>query len=108
MKKIILIVIFTIILLIGIFIAYKIVDEKKAVYELRMEMIDNNSPDIKLVLYRNSKKIKFQEISYLDGVVLCKDNNSYVNKFEISDNEIFKVKINDQKTLELKLLRSNK
>lgn len=59
-----------------------------AIYEIKVEEIEDKSPDRRLIVLKNGKEItKYKYIKYNDdkNIVLCKVENPTVNKFEIID-----------------------
>jgi len=88
MKKknvIIIIVVLLIIILSGV-IYFLARDKYSGTYEIKVELVDDKSPDRVLVVLRNGKETKeYKYIKYVDGVILCEQKNSTVNMFEIED-----------------------
>lgn len=78
-KKIILIMlsVFVLIFIFGLLLC------RKDFYTINVEQVDSFSPDRKLIVYKNDKKIKFKELQYIDGTYLCSGNNSTVSYSEI-------------------------
>ena len=78
-KKTILIIlsVFVLILFFGLLLC------RKNFYTINIEQIDSFSPDRKLIVYKNDKKIKFKELQYIDGTYLCSGKNPTVSYSEI-------------------------
>lgn len=73
-------------------------------YIIKVEKIDNFSPDRKLIVYKNDKEIEFQELQYTDGTYLCSGKNASVSYGEIKDEKKLIIKINDKKQVIAKIV----
>lgn len=70
---------------------------KSGEYSLHVNIVDDHSPDRVLSLYKNDKEIKFKEIRYTDGVVLCKYENPVIAVFDLEEDYLVVVLENDEK-----------
>ena len=68
-------------------------------YTIEVNNIDNFSPDRKLIVYKNNKKIKYKEIQYIDGTFLCSSTNPTVSYSEIDGIEKLVIKIGKKKII---------
>jgi hypothetical protein len=80
-----------------------ILTNQKKEYTIYVEKIDNFSPDRKLIVYENKKKIDFKEIQYEDGIVLCSGNNPTVSYSEVAGEKELIVKLNNKKQVIAKI-----
>lgn len=71
----------------------------KNTYTITVEQIDNFSPDRKLIVYKNKKKINFKELQYEDGTYLCSGKNPTVSYSEIIGVKKLIVKIDEKKQI---------
>jgi len=93
-----------IVLIIAISILFHQYNEKNASYKIVVSIIEKDSPDRNITVYKNNKKIEFDSIYYLDDVLLCKGINPTINKFDVKDGEELKVKIKNKKEIKAKVL----
>ncbi len=56
----------------------------KVSYVVKVSLVDQYSPDRILSVYQNDSEIEVSQIKY-NGVILCKNDNMVVNKYEIGD-----------------------
>ena len=76
----------------------------KDIYTVNVELIDDFSPDRKLIVLKNDKEIEFDEIQYTDGVYLCSGVNPTVSYSEIDGIKELIIKINDKKQVTAKIV----
>lgn len=76
---------------------------RKDTYKIKIEYIDNFSPDRELIVYKNNKKINFQELHYTDGTYLCSGANPTVSYSEIDGITELIIKIDEKKQFVAKL-----
>ena len=107
MKKKIIIIIPIVLLIIGLgLILYK--NSTPSKYEIRVDLVDDKSPDRTLVVLKNGKENKdYRYIKYSDGVILCYQKNPTVNVFEIDSDELIIVSSNDSEVI-AKIIRNDK
>lgn len=99
MKKSIVILLFVLVfslLLIPIF--------HHSTYTIKVEMIDDFSPDRKLTVYKDRKVINFKELQYMDGTYLCSSKNPTVSYSEIAKETKLIIKISDKKKVVAKIV----
>ena len=83
-KKIVIIALALLILVGGVYFIIKA--SHVPVYEIKVELVDEKSPDRILVVLKDGKEFKdYKYIKYTDGVILCQQKNPTVNVFEIED-----------------------
>ena len=70
----------------------------KPTYTIKVEKVDDFSPDRRLIVYKNDKKIEFEEIQYTDKTYLCSGKNPSVSYSDIMNETelIVKIKANKQ------------
>lgn len=76
----------------------------ESTYTISVEKVDGFSPDRKLVVYRNNKKIKFEELKYKDGTYLCSSENPTVSYSDIFGIKELIIKISDKKQVVAKIV----
>lgn len=99
-KKIIL----AILIIFIVMLSFVILVCNKDTYTINVEQIDNFSPDRKLIVHQNDKKIKFDEIQYIDGTYLCSGINPTVSYSEIIGVKELIIQINDKKHVTAKIV----
>lgn len=72
---------------------------RKDTYTINIELIDDFSPDRKLIVYQNDEKINFREIQYTDGTYLCSGSNPTVSYSEIIGVKELIIKIDKEKQI---------
>lgn len=77
---------------------------RKDTYTIGVEQIDNFSPDRKLIVYKNDKKINFKELQYEDGTYLCSGKNPTVSYSEIIGVRELIIKIDEKKQVVAKIV----
>lgn len=77
---------------------------RKDTYTIGVEQIDNFSPDRKLIVYKNDKKINFIELQYEDGTYLCSGKNPTVSYSEIIGVTELIIKIDEKKQFIAKIV----
>lgn len=75
-------------------------------YSLHVSLVDEHSPDRILSLYKNEEIIKFKEIRYTDGTLLCNYKNPAVSVFDLDDESLDVILENNEK-INIKLNNSN-
>ena len=103
-KKIILIVSVIFLLIIGPITFIVISDKTDNSYKIKLEKIDDNSPDRKLILYQNNKEVEFKKIEYLDGTILCKKNNPTIFFGDLDGIKKVIVTLKDDKKIKIKVI----
>lgn len=73
-------------------------------YTIKVELIDGFSPDRRLTVYQNNKKIEFEELQYDDGTYLCSGKNPIVSYSEIIGVIELIVKIDENKQIIAKIV----
>ena len=71
-----------------------------SVYTIYVQKFDINSPDRKLVVYKDDKEIKFKEITYTNGTYLCNYEIPYVVYGDVLDKDKLIVVLNNNKKVE--------
>ena len=71
-----------------------------SVYTIYVQKFDINSPDRKLVVYKDDKEIKFKEITYANGTYLCNCEIPYVVYGDVLDKDKLIVVLNNNKKVE--------
>jgi len=79
---------------------------RKDTYTINIEQIDNFSPDRKLIVYKNDKKINFKELQYTDGTYLCSGKNPTVSYSEIIGVTELIIKIDEKKQIVAKIVEN--
>ncbi len=109
MKKKYVVIIALVILLLGGIIFFVIRnakdDESKAVYTVKVSLVDDKSPDRILTVYRNDKKIEYKEIRKMNGTLLCESNNSAVYFGEIKNESSLKIILKNDKEVVAKVMK---
>lgn len=109
MKKIVLISIpILIALVVGLFMILS-KDNYLGDYQIKVEVIDEQTPDRKLIVLRNGTETKkYKHIKYNDGknTILCYQENPTANKHEIED-ELIVVLPNDKEVI-AKVIKEDK
>jgi len=77
---------------------------RKDTYLISIEQIDDFSPDRKLLVYQNDKKIKFEELQYTDGTYLCSGKNPTVSYSEIIGVTELIVKLDEKEQIVAKIV----
>ena len=103
-KKIVIIALALLILVGGVYFIIKA--SHVPVYEIKVELVDEKSPDRILVVLKDGKEFKdYKYIKYRsDGVVLCNSNSPVVNQYDIDDT-IFVIVLDDDKEVEAKVVK---
>ncbi len=78
-------------------------DKPNELYVVKVYIIDKNSPDRLLKVYKNGKEIEFDSIYYLDNVLICHSTNPAVAKSAIKDEKELKIKLKNQKIIKAKI-----
>ena len=99
MKKILKWIILIIVILILLFICFN-----KSTYTIKANKVDSYSPDIILEVYKDNKKIEYEEIQYLDGILLCEGNNKTVAYTDIIDEKDLIVILKNNKKVKAKII----
>ncbi len=73
-------------------------------YSIKVEKIDSFSPDRRLVVYHNNKKMDYLELQYLDGTYLCSEENPIVSFGEIIEEEKLLIKIDEKRQVIAKIV----
>ena len=102
MKKIILISSGIIILIVLVLV---ILLNNKSNYEIRVSMVDDQSPDRILTVYNNNKKIEVDQIEYSDGTLLCKGYNTTVHFGDIENEKVLIIVLKDKSKIEAKIVK---
>lgn len=84
-------------------LSYIILVWNKDTYIISIESIDNFSPDRKLIVYKNEKKIDFKELQYTDGTYLCSGKNPTVSYSEIIGITELIIKLDEKKQIVAKI-----
>lgn len=100
MKKILKWIIPIIIVLILILINFN-----KSTYTIKANKVDSYSPDRILEVYKDNKKIEYEEIQYLDGILLCKGNNKTVAYTDLIDEKNLIVILKNHKKVKAKIIK---
>ncbi len=85
-KMVVITIIITLIILCVLGLVYYNNNSTNAIYEIKVEKIDDKSPDRKLVVLKNGREnTKYKYIKYKDDddVILCKIENPTVNMYEV-------------------------
>lgn len=98
-KKILILLVVVVVILLSIILLFS-----KNVYTIEVEKIDSFSPDRRLIVYKNNKEIKFDEIKYTDETYLCSDKNPTVSYSEIMNEEELIIIINEKKHVIAKIV----
>lgn len=101
MKKKTILILLSVFVLILLFIMLL---SRKETYTINIEQIDNFSPDRKLIVYKNDRKIKFKELQYIDGTYLCSGKNPTVSYSEIIGVTELIIKIDEKKQIVAKIV----
>ncbi len=106
MKKNYLIIIITVIILIiaGVII-FTVKDN--ASYTVKVNVIDDYSPDRKLVVYKNDKEIEYKEIRLMDDTVLWKYTNPSVYHGNVKNESELKIVLNNDKVVIAKVVKGD-
>ncbi len=97
-KKVIGIIIVVVLFLVALLtIIFLYNNDKKATYKIVVSVIEKNSPDRELSVFKNQKEINFDTIYYLDDVLLCKGVNPTINKNDVKNGEELKIKLKNKK-----------
>lgn len=78
-------------------------DKPNELYVVKVYIIDKNSPDRLLKVYKNDKEIEFDSIYYLDNVLICNSTNPAVAKSAIKNEKELKVKLKNKKIVKAKI-----
>ncbi len=102
-KKYLIIIIALIILLIGgiIWFIYK----NTGNYIVKVNSVDEKSPDRVLTVYKEDEKIEYKEIRKMNDVLLCDSNNPSVYYGEIKNESKLKIVLNNDKKVVAKVVK---
>ena len=108
-KKTIIIIIAVLLVIIAAgLICYFTRNTTPSTYEIRVDLVDDKSPDRTLVVLKDGKETKdYKYIRYSDGVILCYQKNSTVNMYEIDSDELIVVLLDDTE-VNAKIIRNDK
>ncbi len=98
MKKkylIILFIIIVVLLVIGIMIFAKKDNNISTSYMVKINLVDEKSPDRTLTVYDSDKEIEYREIRYIDNILLCKSYNPTVYYGDVETENELKIILND-------------
>ena len=101
MKKVLL-VIGGLLIVIAIFFLLKGSSDIK--YTIKVNLVDDHSPDRILMVYKNDEKIDVKRIEYMDGVLLCNGYNTAVHFGDIQNIEELKVILIDNSEVVAKIV----
>ena len=104
-KKLLIIIPIVIIVAIGLVF---IISQSNGNYIIKVNIVDEKSPDRVLELYKNNKKIDFDSIYYLDDVFICDSKVPNVAKSALKRMDKLKVKLKDGKIVKAKVLKEDK
>lgn len=75
-----------------------IINEKKEIYYIKINRVDDYSPDRILEVYNDkNEKMKVKRIEYLDGTLLCNGYNTTVHFGEIEGEKELKILLEDNR-----------
>ena len=112
MKKkliIIILILMFILLLIG-FLFYENANKYNGNYEIKIEKIDNNSPDRRLIVLKDGEKTtKYKHIAFKENksIILCYQKNSTVNVFELDNIDELLIVLPNDKEVIAKVIRED-
>jgi len=101
-------IIITVLILLSIIAIGFLVFNKSDNYEIRVDKVDDRSPDRKLIVLKNGKEFKdYKHIKYDNKkeIILCYQKNPTVNVFELEDKLVI-VLSNDKEVL-AKVIRND-
>lgn len=76
---------------------------KNDIYNLKVITFDSYSPDRKLELYKNNKKIEYKEIKTTKGTLLCNNTVPYISFVDIKNQDELIVILKDNKEINLRI-----
>lgn len=98
MKKIIVFLIPIVILILTVILF------NRSTYTIKVNLVDSYSPDRILEVYKNNKKIDYNEIQYKDGTILCKGDNKTVAYIDLIDEKTLIVILKNDKKVKAKII----
>ncbi len=108
-KKNVIIVVSFLIVILGIIFAFVTFSNNKKNdnrYTIKVELIDNYSPDRRVEVYdKNNKKVGFKEIYHTNGVYLCKESRPIISKIELLNVSELKVKLENDEIITATILK---
>lgn len=94
------IIIIVFIIIIALLSLKLFVFKDNAVYTIYVQKFDINSPDRKLIVYKDDKEIEYKEITYTNGTSLCNYEIPYVVYGDILNKDKLIVILNNNKKAE--------
>ena len=76
-------------------------------YTVKVNIIDDYSPDRILTVYKDGKEIDFKEIRKMNGTLLCEEGISSVYYGEIKNESSLKVILNNDKEVVAKVVKGD-
>ena len=77
----------------------------KVKYTIKVDLIDDYSPDRVLTVYNDkNEKVEVNKIEYLDGTLLCYGYNTAVHFGDIKDEKVLKVILKDKTEVKAKIV----
>ncbi len=76
-------------------------------YVIKIDIVDEKSPDRKLSLLKDGREESFDSIYYLDDVYICDSNVPNTSKSALKDVKKLKVKLKSGKIIEVKVKKDD-
>ena len=105
-KKYLIIIIITLIVLITGGILFFVIRDKGN-YIVKVNRVDDYSPDRTLVVYKDDKEIEYKEIHLIDDTPLCKYSNPSVYYGNIKNESELKIVLNNNKVVIAKVVKGD-
>lgn len=77
-------------------------------YIVKVDIIDEKSPDRVLTVYKDNEKIEFDSMYYLDDVFICDSESPNVAKSALKNVKQIKVKLKNGRILKAKVEKEEK
>ena len=106
MKKNYLIIIITVIILVIVSVIMFTMKDNST-YIVKVNYIDDYSPDRKLVVYKDDEEIEYKEIRLMDDTLLCKYTNPSVYHGNVKNESELKIVLNNDKVVIAKVVKGD-
>jgi hypothetical protein len=105
-KKYLIIIIITLIVLITAGIVFFVI-KNNGNYTVKVNLVDDYSPDRILVVYKDDKEIEYKEIHLMDDTPLCKYSNPSTYYGNVKNESELKIVLNNDKVVIAKVVKGD-